>query len=67
VFSENKICTNISAKRKHYNKINNYQTPWSRVLTEKLIFTQIVEKSPALYGIRRLITVFITFRYLSLS
>jgi hypothetical protein len=32
--------------------------PWSSVLLEKLIVTQLVEKFPTMYGSRRLITVF---------
>jgi hypothetical protein len=41
--------------------------PWSRVLLEKLIVTQLVKKFPTFYGNRRFITVFTTARHLSLS
>jgi hypothetical protein len=33
-------------------------TPWSRVLLEKLIVTQLVSKVPASYGNLKFITVF---------
>jgi hypothetical protein len=36
----------------------NWLTPWSRILLQKLIVTQLVKKFPALYGTRRYITVF---------
>jgi hypothetical protein len=42
-------------------------TPWSRVLLEKLTGSQLVKKSPALYGNRSFITAFKGFRHLSLS
>jgi hypothetical protein len=32
-------------------------TPWSRVLLEKLIVTQLVKKLPAFYGTPRIITL----------
>jgi hypothetical protein len=41
-------------------------TPWSRVLSKKLIRPQLVRKLPALPGIRRFTTVFRKTRYLSL-
>jgi hypothetical protein len=33
-------------------------TPWSRVVLENLIVTQLVKKFPAFYGIPQFITVF---------
>jgi hypothetical protein len=42
-------------------------TPWSRVLLEKLIVTQLVKTSPALCGTRRFNTVFTRVRHWSLS
>jgi hypothetical protein len=42
-------------------------TPWSRVLFEKLTGSQLVEKFPAFYGTRRLITAFTNARHLPLS
>jgi hypothetical protein len=38
-------------------------TPWSRVILEKLIFAQLVEKFLAFYGTRKLNTVFTTARH----
>jgi len=42
-------------------------TPCSRVLLEKLNFSQQVKKFPVFYGTRRFITAFINARHLSLS
>ena len=42
-------------------------TPWSRVIIEKLIGSQLVKKFPAFYGTRRFITAFTSARHLSLS
>ena len=42
-------------------------TPWCRVLLEKLTGLQLVKKFPALYGTRRFITAFTSFRHPSLS
>ena len=42
-------------------------TPWSRVLLEKLIGSQLVKKFTTFYGIRRFITAFTSARHLSLS
>jgi hypothetical protein len=42
-------------------------TPWSRVLLEKLTDLQLVKKFPAFYGTRSFITAFTSARYLSLS
>ena len=39
-------------------------TPWSRVLLEKLIFSQLVKKFSAFYGTRMFITTFISARHL---
>jgi hypothetical protein len=39
-------------------------TPSSRVLLEKLTDSQLVEKSPSLYGTRRFITAFTSARHL---
>jgi hypothetical protein len=41
-------------------------TPWSRVLLEKLILTQLVKKFPSNYGTWRFITVFTTACHWSL-
>jgi len=38
----------------------NKVTTWNKILLEKLIVTQLVEKLPASYGSRRFITVFTT-------
>jgi len=38
----------------------NSLPPWSRVLLEKLIVTQLTKKFPAFYGIQRFITLFKT-------
>jgi hypothetical protein len=42
-------------------------TPWNRVLLEKLIGFQLVEKFPALYGTRKFITSFKSARHVSVS
>jgi len=42
-------------------------TLWSRVLIKKLTGSQLVNKSPTLYGTRRFITAFTSARHLSLS
>jgi hypothetical protein len=42
-------------------------TPWSRVLPQKLTGYQLVKKFPAFYGTRRLITAFTSAHHLSLS
>jgi hypothetical protein len=42
-------------------------TPWSRVLLEKIISLQPVNKFPAFYGTRRFITTFTSACHLSLS
>ena len=55
------------------NKMGSYfsptylLTPWCRVLLEKLIGLQLVQKFPAFYGTRRFITALTSFRHLSLS
>jgi hypothetical protein len=38
--------------------LRNWLTPWSKVLLEKLIVTQLVNKFPAYYGTQRFSTVF---------
>jgi hypothetical protein len=45
----------------------NLLTPYSRVLLEKLTGYPLVNKFPAFYGTRRLITAFTNARHLSLS
>jgi hypothetical protein len=45
----------------------NKQTPWSRVLPEKLTGPQLVKYFPAFYGTRRYITAFTRPRHLSIS
>ena len=42
------------------------QTPWSRILPEKLTVPRLLEKFTAFYGTRRFITAFTTDRHLSL-
>jgi hypothetical protein len=42
-------------------------TPWSRVILEKLIGSQLVKKFHTFYGTRRFITAFTSVRHLSLS
>jgi hypothetical protein len=42
-------------------------TPWSRVLLEKLIGSQLVKKFPVFYGTRRFIATFTSVRHLSLT
>jgi hypothetical protein len=44
-----------------------YETPWIRVLLEKLTGLQLVKKTPAFYGTRKLITAFTSARHRSLS
>jgi len=39
-------------------RIKQLQTPWSKVLLEKLIVIQLIKKFPACYGTRTFITVF---------
>jgi hypothetical protein len=41
-------------------------TPWSRVIPNQLMVTQILKKFSAFYGTRRFITVFTTARHCSL-
>jgi hypothetical protein len=45
----------------------NKLTPWSRVLHEKLIATQVVKKLPIFYETQRFIAVFATAHHCSLS
>ena len=55
---------------KTYSAVNSLTyllTPWSSVLLEKLIGSQLVKKFPAFYGTRRFITEFTSARHLSLS
>ena len=47
--------------------LTNQLIPWSRVLLEKLTGSQLVEKLPAFYGTRRIITAITYVRHLSLS
>ena len=42
-------------------------TPWSRVLLEKLIGSQLVKKFPTFYGTQKFITAFTSAQHLSLS
>jgi len=42
-------------------------TPWSRVVLERLMVTQLVKKFPISYRTQRFITVFTTLCYWSLS
>jgi len=45
----------------------NQQSPWSRVVLERLLVTQMAKKFLAFYGTRRFITVFTTARQCTLS
>jgi hypothetical protein len=47
--------------------LNNKQTPWNRVLLEKLIVAQLVKKFHVLYGIKRFIAMFTIARHRFLS
>jgi len=49
------------------NLLTNFITPWSRVLLQKLIGSQLVKKFPTFYGTRRFTTAFTSSRHLSLS
>jgi hypothetical protein len=42
-------------------------SPWSRILLEKLICSQLIKQFPAFYELRRFITAFRSARHLSLS
>jgi hypothetical protein len=42
-------------------------TPWSTVLLEMLIVSQLVKKFSAIYGTRKFIQIFTNARHLSLS
>jgi hypothetical protein len=53
--------TVLSRKKNTFQKFC-YITTWSRVLLEKLTFTHLVKKFPALYG-KKFITVFTTARH----
>ena len=46
---------------------DSFLTPWSRVLLEKLIGSQLVKKFPAFYGTGSIITAFTRARHLTLS
>ena len=52
-------------KQNLYEIFKILYNPQSRVLLEKLIVSQLVEKFPALYGIRMFITAFISSRHQS--
>jgi len=49
------------------SSLTTYVPPYSRVLLQKLIVTQLVKKNSALYGNRRFITVFTAACHWSLS
>jgi hypothetical protein len=49
------------------NKETNELTPWSKVLIEKLTFTQPVKEFPTFYVTRKFITTFATAHQWSLS
>jgi hypothetical protein len=51
----------------YYSKTSNQPTPWIRVFLEKLIFTQLAKKFPAIYGTRKFVTVLTRARNWSLS
>jgi len=48
-------------------KLTNYVTPWSRVLLEKIIITQLVKKFSTFYGTHMFVTMFTRARHWSLS
>jgi hypothetical protein len=54
-------------RRQAWNNITNQLTPWSRVLPEKLIGPQLVEKYPTFYGTQRFNADFTRARHLSIS
>jgi len=60
-----KSCTCVVLNSTQYYYCSN--TPWSRVLLEKLTGSQPVKKFPAIYGTLRFITAFTSVRHLSLS
>jgi len=47
--------------------MENYLTPWNRVLLEKLTGSELVKKFRSFYGTQRFITAFIRAHHLSLS
>jgi len=56
------VMHNLTLKFGHFQCQNHSYSelpPWSRVLLEKLIATQLVKKFPAFYGTQKFITVFI--------
>jgi len=58
----------ILSNRGRYLKVPTYlQTPWCRVLVEKLTGLQLVKKIPAFHGTRWFITATTRFHHLSLS
>ena len=59
-------CNWLLRKRRPFN-LTYLLTPRSRILLEKLTFSQLVKKFPAFYGTRRFITAFVSGRHLSLS
>jgi hypothetical protein len=47
--------------------VNPHLTPWSRILLEKLMGPQLLNKFPSFYETRRFITIFTKARQLSVS
>jgi len=66
--TESTIYSNVSSFCNILYYLKTYLlTPWSRVLLEKLIGSQLVKKFPAFYGTRWFIAAFTSARRLSLS
>ena len=59
------ITTELSTVRTYL--LTYLLTSWSRIILEKLIFSQLVKKFPAFYGTRRSITAFTRPSHVSLS
>ena len=58
---------NVIWKYKPHNTLTFLPSPRSRVLLEKMIDSQLVNKFPAFYGNRGFIAAFTTARHLPLS
>jgi hypothetical protein len=57
----------VSINQSNNQSITHSLTPWSKVLLEKLIGSQLIKKFPAFYGTRMFITAFTNACHLSLS
>ena len=66
------LFNNLIFRAHHFTYLLTYLltylfTPWSRVILEKLIVSQLVKKFPAFYGTRRFITAYTSACHLYLS